>query len=726
MLFSASTLVEKKPKDVQASIVESTEETSYLEAVLEFNEAMHEIDITEKINYYRALKEAELNESSDLVLRENIVSTIRDQIVKAIQAILDFIGKYVRILKESFDARIIRTYEKTLKDSVTKAMNDPNKAHAKKDYKFFRHPSLADIIDNNKSQATIQTIRNDISAICKGENREVTGEELETAYKALARVSNRSRNTYTGKVRDFEAFKEYVEKDVIYTETISEDFYKWNSTFQNRAISKPGMVSQAVSGLTHELELAKKEVANSTELTAESRGKANSLVSQIKAIVDAWTWFVKAIVSADKNMMRYYITTCTKTFGISMKESGTIHGEPFNGETLFDNDDIRDFNPTEWLDLELTTECYEFSSAILESRRRIALNEATIFAENSIDTFQKLVAMREAEEQKLGDKFMQIIRQIITAIDKFFSDMKDKMSLDVNFVKKNLDTINNKEFKPMKVESSGDIIAGLRRILAQFNKKPYDYNTMKDYLSDEKTFFKQYIKDSLGVIKGKRTLEWKDDMSVSEYCKAYYGASMPKDKYPPCNYTEADFKDKSNLSIIVDFLSNPNAKIAAIRKDVTNLESEVKKVAADSANPSAPNADNTVSQNTSTTTSTSQTSTTNNSGDTGAKQESMYYSELYQKWFTEAEIQTDGGTTQNSGTGDNGGDQKKGSGDSKNAFKVYLSAYRSMLLAKLTGAAFIRSELMQVVKAHVKSYNPKAASENNSEQPTAQQAPENK
>ena len=102
------------------------------------------------------------------------------------------------------------------------------------------------------------------------------------------------------------------------------------------------------------------------------------------------------------------------------------------------------------------------------------------------------------------------------------------------------------------------------------------------------------------------------------------------------------------------------------------------------------------------------------------KQESMYYSELYQRWFTEADFQAPASEGGNEASGNTEGGSKS---DSKSGFKTYISAYRSVLLAKLTGAQFVRSELMALMKAHVKVYNPKAGKEEKKEAPAQQQAP---
>ena len=78
----------------------------------------------------------------------------------------------------------------------------------------------------------------------------------------------------------------------------------------------------------------------------------------------------------------------------------------------------------------------------------------------------------------------------------------------------------------------------------------------------------------------------------------------------------------------------------------------------------------------------------------------MYYSELYNRWFTEAEI---------SGTADAPGNVEKEANKEqekkvKGGFKSYINAYRQVITAKLTGAQFVRSEFMAIVRHQVKAY----------------------
>ena len=232
---------------------------------------------------------------------------------------------------------------------------------------------------------------------------------------------------------------------------------------------------------------------------------------------------------------------------------------------------------------------------------------------------------------------------------------------------------------------------------------------MKDDLSNEKEFFYKRIKPSLNGGKHPR-INWNDtNMTVAEYCKAYYGASIPEDKAAKVDISAADLQ--ANIADIISFLEAPNALMANIRAELTTLKSQANRAASD-AKADQTNSVDKPTEGVPEKTSASETSET--------KQESMYYSELYQRWFTEADFQAPAseGGSETSGNAEGGSKS-----DSKSGFKTYIQAYRSVLLAKLTGAQFVRSELMALMKAHVKVYNPKAGKDEKKEAPVQQETP---
>ena len=539
-------------------------------------------------------------------------------------------------------------------------------------------------------------------------SKEAIASAKEMAYKTIAKAAIPKRNKFTNPVVDRNSFLDYVKENCCY----KENRYMKLADFLNdfRPAGECGKeITSKLASIKSVLEKAKSDLnTKSAAMNPENRTKANTIIGHCEAISQDCIAYFNMISTMNLQATVYWNKMYKSAKRSSVKESVTIHGEIFIGDTLFDNDDIRDFNRTEWLDLELATECYEMSSAIYEYRRRVAANEAMIITENSIDTFRKLVAMQEAEAKELGNKFMEILQTIIVAVDKFFSNLRDKLSLDANFIKKNIDTIK-KPIKLTNIKSSGDILNGLKNIQGKLNITPYSYDTMKDDLSNEKEFFYKRIKPSLNG--GKHTrINWNDtNMSVAEYCKAYYGASIPEDKAAKVDISAADLQ--ANIADIINFLEAPNALMANIRAELTTLKSQANK-AVSAAKDDQTNSADKPTEGLPEKTSASETSE--------AKQESMYYSELYQRWFTEADFQAPASEGGNEASGNTEGGSKS---DSKSGFKTYIQAYRSVLLAKLTGAQFVRSELMALMKAHVKVYNPKAGKDEKKEAPVQQETP---
>ena len=399
-------------------------------------------------------------------------------------------------------------------------------------------------------------------------------------------------------------------------------------------------------------------------------------------------------------MASYYVSIIKRLYSsIGFGESGMIHGEPFDGDTLFDNEDIRDFNPTEWLDLQLESEFSLITHEWLEAKRRIAVNEALIMTEG-LGCVNKLIAMREAEGQNLGNKFADIMKQIKAIIDDFLTNFRDQYSFAAMYINKHKELID-KPFKfTGKISSTGDILKGLERINAPTNIDPFNYDLMKDKLKDDKTFFSSIA----GKYNNCRLGNWNEQMTIAEYCKAYFGASVPEDKAKAIEFTAAEIlgsKDK-----ILEFLKAPNALIANIKKQLNTLESESKKIATKIGTASAGQQPNMANQN-------------NEPADSDTKHEG-YYSELYNQFFNEVDFSTaNAGVNPATGEVNNSEEVKKNS-EEMDAFKVYLNVYRTILMAKITAAQFIRKELFAIIKYHAESYmskEQKAASKENDKEP---------
>lgn len=400
----------------------------------------------------------------------------------------------------------------------------------------------------------------------------------------------------------------------------------------------------------------------------------------------------------------------------ALGESTTFYGEPFNGDTLYDNEDMLDFHPSQWLDLQLTTEFAEIYHTYLETIDDIVSNEATILTENYDNKVQRLQTMLEAEKRSFGDNIKMIIENLKKIFSTFFDKLKDKYGDNAKFINKYREVIEKKPFNfSNEMRSKGDILAGLRRITnTKLDFVKYDYEQMKEDLKDKRIFFEKHIKPHLNDTNSQRQLKWDNDTSIAEYCKAYFGAACSEDQYPMCTFKNKDFE--ANKPAIIKFLTESNTFLNGLRRDIDTLDVRARDVIRSDFN------------DTNVTTNTTNASVQNSIN--SAKQES-YYSLLLDRVLYEADFKGDSQQTnpneptnagnaknkdQQDNTNNNENNQQQNDNqipDQKKAFKTYLDAYRDVILAEITAVEFIVIELMQVIKAHAEIYIGKQTKENN-------------
>ena len=423
-------------------------------------------------------------------------------------------------------------------------------------------------------------------------------------------------------------------------------------------------------------------------------GTFSSYSEDNKEIIISALTFIKDITQLTSQLINQsiqkYIEACSyfiKVFGENTKvktESGFIHGEPFDSETLFANADYRDFNPTEWMNLELTTEMYEIKYAIREFKKNVAIKEASILLNNTDPrkTMTELIAMREAEEKKFKLNIDTIIFRISEMISKFLGTVKDTFNQDSILIKKNAEKMKQ-PFTFEKVSSKGDIIAGMDRVQIHLNIR-YDEATMKD--DTKKDIFEKQVLPSLSESTGvniKRKNSWDPSkMEIAEYCKRYFGGpiSESSDGFTLCEYTGKELdglKDK-----ITNFIHNFNKITASINNDLNSLKIESKKLGVKDIN---------------TTTSTANSTTT--SQNVEPQNNSVYYSILYDRALNEADIvkadteeKADANVSNNNLDNDN---------KAVNGANEYFNCYKDVIAAKLTAIEFIHSELMQIIRNHL-------------------------
>lgn len=704
------------------SMVESTRPNIY--DMLEYNSDIQDIDLKHKIIQYRNMVEAVYandNNQSISVYNENIIVDGINKLIEMIKKLIEFIKNSIKNLFGGFKKKA-----QNAKDTVQQAENAPKNAFDWDrvcKFKVFCYPDITKI-DSSKIVGGLKGLLDPLNMLAEGSNRDGADEVvLRTTYKSIFRLLNKniksSRppvNKYEGKVEDGKSLREFTKQElcfVVYEEMTFRDWYNKFKNDTSEALKLGSKYADEQGIFIRQLKAAETTLENAKRksLSSDVVAKMTTTVGYIKDVVDSYVALIATIEKYHSSYLNYgtEIINSMKRGVMNdysnhkdyTNESGMIHGEPFNSDTLFDNEDPRDFNKTEWLDLNLAVECFAMKHELTEIRKRIVIKEACILADEEPNKISRLNAMREAEEKKSTSVVMSIINKIKEIFSKFTQAFNERFSTINLYIRHNKEIID-KPITIQSMKSGGDIVAGMYRCQNNINVIPFDYNAMKADLVDKKTFFKNKILPTLGKNNqtSKRKLDWTDDMDVATYCKIYFGASMPEDKYPACAYTGNELEQ--NKKNIVRFLTEKNISFSA-KKDLDNLERESKRMAPvvsnnTSAGGAAKPAEGIGGGS-------SSGSTTGSGEGTSSKTESMYYSELYDRWITEADI--DVGVSKE-------GDKPASTpnNDTYNAYRVYMEAYKDVILAKMTACEFITSEFKQLISMHVASNGGQKISDN--------------
>lgn len=689
------------------SVVNNIDSRPPIYNYLEFNSDIQDIDLSSKIAQYRLLVEGvylEDNNQSLTIVNEGLVKNIFEGLINIIKKVIKFIKevgkKILQKLGLSFKTEPPKCDAPKTEDIWNKRLT----------VKVFNYPQILDI-DTSGYRACLNNLVTRIERLSAGEDiNAATDVDSATAFKSLHKMVKKcaiaGSPKYEGKVINPSSFAEFIkteicyitQKDVTFREFYDETMSLAANILRNRhAITSK--VNELADVMDKDLNKAKSILENASKkpdtYSNDQVAAIKESVAKIQQVCTAYENFIMTVMTYFAEDSKYRNTVITKVKGGSTSnsytESALFHGEPFNSDTLFDNEDMRDFNRTEWMDLNLTVECYEMKYALTKSMQDLIVNEALILTDDKPNKIARLKALREAEEKKSGGKIATLVDNIRKILQKFISALTTKFNNLAGYIRKYKGQIDKPITFTSNMKSNGDILAGMYRVQGGINIIPFDYNAMKDDLKDKKTFFAKRILPSMNktVQSSKRNVKWTDDMEVATYCKIYFGASMPQDKYPMCEFTASEMD--SNKGNIVRYLTEKNMAFSA-KTDLAKLEAESKKINVSAAAKAATKA--------------SDNSTSNAAApasDNDSKNESMYYSELYQRWITEADIDM-GNVAQNAG------DTSSANADNEifKAFRVYMDTYKDVIFAKMTGAEFVFSELKQLIVMHaVKNGAPK-------------------
>ena len=321
---------------------------------------------------------------------------------------------------------------------------------------------------------------------------------------------------------------------------------------------------------------------------------------------------------------------------------------------------------------------------LFEFYRTLAKEEASIIIDKYPNKIQRLTTIKEAEVTNAQDSLGKVTENIKKMIDNFYKKLNIRMKYNADYIKRN-EQIINKPIALQSVKSNGDILAGMYRIQNPINV--VSFNDKESINSKEDFFQKHLLKDfNQSSQFSKRKVDFDKDSSITDFCKVYYGASMPEEKYKKCEFTQAELN--ANKPNMIRFLQNTDAFLRGIKSDFDKLNNESTRYLKNSAS----NRENIKPE-----TNNNQQNNVENKPAPSGKNES-YYSILFNRYITEAEIEK--GKLNNNDDSHN----NNVAVNNANTFKMYIDCYRDIFASKLTAAEFITSELSQIIRAHASMF----------------------
>ncbi len=666
----SSSILSNSSKDTSLSLNEyTTKKITYNDLLQELNDEIHEASVLFNIDYYRTLTECSLNNISDEILNENVIESIKSTVRKIITAIKNFCAKvytyYIIHINdtEKMYSRIKELFEK-----------ENNKIIFSSTKLVVNNISLCPIIvskstDIDERLKHLYNILNTYKEAIEKYNNPENMERLEYVFK-----------------EDLKHIPAIV-NDIV---PVSVDINNINieNTDQYLEFARAFLMTPKNINFNHDL--IERYI---NEASIDSKEESKKTINAINNISKRMEDFANSIdedkvESAKKVIQAFYDICRISTTIISYR----LQNQAYNAKSILEammkelkaykrSAVYEAYTPDNSLDLELTTESYEMSYDYMEFYKNLALNEALILTDDKPKKISRLISMREAEVSKAEENVGKSIENIKGMVDKFYTKLSTRMKANADYIKRNQDLIN-KPISLQSASSNGDILAGMYRV--QNPIKIVSFND-KDNLDSKEEFFKKYLLDSFNQKSqfSKRQVDFSNDTSIVDFCKAYYGASMPEVNYKKCEFSKAELE--ANKPNMIKFLQSTDAFLRSIKNDLTKLDNESKRYLNDNKSgrenikPTNNNENN------------------NENNKTTGKNES-YYSILFGKYITEADI-VKGDVANNDGNHNN-----NVAVNDIASFRNYMNCYKDIFASKLTAAEFITSEVGQIIRAHASTY----------------------
>lgn len=724
MAFASSVLSDDRMSTLSSdntisSIKEMTigNDDSYLYSVLEFNESMHKLEIEDKLAYYRALVESINGDPTKLesIYESYVIDGIK-RIVKFIEKIIDWIRDKLGTI---FEINTISQSEFNMKKRVTKGFIkdiDMNKEYT---FTCFNYP-MFNKLDSHMCEDALSDIFKNIKDICNGKDLpEVSDTSLKAAYARLAKTIEEScrsdamsevKRDYTGSRENKEEFTRFIKANIVFTYRKRMPYYSWKDNHIDiiTDLSKTA-INDKMKYINDKLEAARQDVSRVETLDQLQKSNLTAYLSQANSIIRSYEWFLYYIMNMRRAHMKEIIRVYNNIINNNseaMSETGIIHGEVFNSDTLFDNEDFRDFNRTEWIDLKLEAEMYQVRYNLADEHMTAAIREALIRTSEATEEEKRvqLEALNNQTWQNIKQGITEFIKNLFRFFEQAIQTILEKLNPHRIYMKTHEKVARENKFA-IKAKSKIDIFAGINRVRESIDiVVPYDYEKLHEDLEDNDTFFEKHILPKLerSSIRMRKNPTYNREAGINAYMRQYYG--LPYGNNPEeIEFDASTLED--NKDAMIKYISNPDELVNKIRAELRDLEANAKKAASGMSKPTPPQAipeKGGASEGT-------------NSGES-ANNEAVY-SFLYNTWLTEATIEVldkDGNVVHS--------DEKGATVSEEQALQNYLSVYKLVYTARINACKSIISEFINIMKAHVNMYTGKnkKPAENATQQPNQQ------
>lgn len=670
MNFSSTILSESSNLDSLSVNNYKEKDNSYMNILQECNNSILEATTEYEINMYKMMSGKSYYSYSN-VLSENAWQNFKEFIKKVIEKIKNFF-KRLYMYYSSRTANIKRMY--AIIDNIAKNENKYINMNLSVDLCSAYKLKLNDesIIKSyefilfaiDKFKLAIKNDKNGLATIS-----EINENKLKNNIKFLAQNIDPDSN--------IETVDEYLEL----LKYASIETKKFNITIDDiKTYTKDHPVIDDSKFNTYRNKI-NDFLNNFMELSKDLEG--DQLIAANKLVNICWSY--SQIIGAQIDaVIRTYIGNAQAIIKAIAEYNKMNESVGFNEYTNMDNDPEEIMTNESKISTIINTGTNDILFELFEFYRTLAKEEASIITDKYPNKIQRLTTIKEAEVANAQDSLGKVTENIKKMIDNFYKKLNIRMKYNADYIKRNEQTIS-KPIALQSVKSNGDILAGMYRIQNPINI--VSFNDKESINSKEDFFQKHLLKDfNQSSQFSKRKVDFDKDSSITDFCKVYYGASMPEEKYKKCEFTQAELN--ANKPNMIRFLQNTDAFLRGIKSDFDKLNNESSRYLKNSAS----NRENIKPE-----TNNNQQNNVESKPTTSGKNES-YYSILFNRYITEAEIEK--GKLDNNDDGHN----NNVAVNNANTFKMYIDCYRDIFASKLTAAEFITSELSQIIRAHASMF----------------------